>query len=45
MPRSIVALIVVLVVLVAGAIFLAGRGTVKEPTRMEKVVPLENLAK
>ncbi|MEI9928846.1 MAG: hypothetical protein WDN44_15630 [Sphingomonas sp.] len=45
MPRSLVVLIVVLVVLVAGLFFLASRGTLKEPTRMEKVVPLENLAK
>ncbi|MBB4097047.1 hypothetical protein ACCC88_17370 [Sphingomonas sp. Sphisp140] len=45
MSRLIVALIVILVVLVGGLFFLAGRETKKEPVRMEKVVPLENLAK
>ncbi|MDF7775180.1 hypothetical protein P1X14_07970 [Sphingomonas sp. AOB5] len=44
MPRSIVVLIVVLVVLIAGLFLLAGRDSTKEPTRVEKVVPLENLA-
>ncbi|WP_213979306.1 hypothetical protein [Sphingomonas sp. dw_22] len=43
MPRSLVALIVVLVVLVGGLFVLAGRSSEKEPVRMEKVVPLENL--
>ena len=45
MSRLLIALIVVLVVLVGGMFFLAGRSTVKEPVRMEKVVPLDNLAK
>ena len=45
MPRSVIALIVILVVLVGGMFFLAGRTSVKEPVRMEKVVPLDNLAK
>ena len=43
MPRSVVVLIVVLVLLVGGLFFLAGRDTSKEPVRVEKVVPLENL--
>jgi hypothetical protein len=44
MSRSLVLLIVVLLVLVGGLFFLAGRDTSKEPQRVEKVVPLENLA-
>jgi len=44
MSRLIVALIVILVVLVGGLFFLAGRESNKEPVRMEKVVPLDNLA-
>ena len=44
MPRSIIALIVVLVLLVGGLFLLASRTSHKEPTRVEKVVPLENLA-
>ena len=44
MSRSLVALIVVLILLVGGLFFLAGRDTHKEPVRMEKVVPLDNLA-
>ncbi|MEI9851684.1 MAG: hypothetical protein WDN24_13505 [Sphingomonas sp.] len=43
MPRSLVLLIVVLVLLIGGLAFLATRDTHKEPTRVEKVVPLENL--
>jgi hypothetical protein len=43
MPRSLVALIVVLVVLVAGLFFLASRDATREPVRTEKVIPLENL--
>jgi len=45
MSRSLVALIVVIVVLVGGLFLLAGRGSEKEPVRMEKVVPLENLTR
>jgi len=45
MSRSLLALIVVLVVLVGGLFLLAGRSSEKEPVRMEKVVPLDNLAK
>jgi hypothetical protein len=44
MPRMIVVLIVVLVLLIGGLFLLAGRTSEKEPTRVEKVVPLENLA-
>jgi hypothetical protein len=44
MSRSIVALLVVIVLLVGGIIFLSTRSTEKEPVRMEKVVPLDNLA-
>lgn len=43
MPRSLLALIVILVLLVGGLIFLSTRSTEKEPVRMEKVVPLDNL--
>lgn len=45
MSRSLVALIVVIVVLVGGVFLLAGRSSEKEPVRMEKVVPLENLTR
>ncbi|MBC9031055.1 hypothetical protein IAG41_01490 [Sphingomonas sp. JC676] len=45
MSRSLVALIVVIVVLVGGVFLLAGRSTEKEPVRVEKVVPLENLTR
>ena len=44
MPRSIVVLIVVVVVLVGGIVLLSMRDTHREPTRIDKVVPLENLA-
>ena len=44
MSRTLVALIVVLVVVVGGLFALAGRNVEKEPVRVEKVVPLENLA-
>jgi hypothetical protein len=43
MSRSLVALIVVLLLLVGGIVFLSTRSTEKEPVRMEKVVPLDNL--
>jgi hypothetical protein len=43
MPRSILLLIVVLVLLVGGIVFLSTRSTEKEPVRVEKVVPLDNL--
>lgn len=41
--RSLLALIVVLVLLVGGLVFLSTRSSEKEPVRMEKVVPLDNL--
>lgn len=44
MPRSIVVLIAVVLVLIAGMFFFASRDTHKEPTRIDKAVPLENLA-
>lgn len=44
MPRSIVVLIAVVLVLVAGLFFFASRDTHKEPMRVEKAIPLENLA-
>lgn len=44
MSRSLLLLILLLVVVVAGLFFLAGRDTTKEPVRVEKVVPLENLS-
>jgi hypothetical protein len=37
-------LIVVLVLLVGGLFLLSSRSGVKEPVRVEKVVPLDNLA-
>jgi len=43
MSRSLVALIVVILLLVGGLVFLSTRDTAKEPVRMEKVVPLDNL--
>jgi len=43
MSRFLVVLIVILLVLVGGIVFLSTRSTEKEPVRMEKVVPLDNL--
>lgn len=43
MSRSLVLLIVIVVVLVGALFVLAGLDTEKEPVRVEKVVPLENL--
>jgi hypothetical protein len=43
MSRFLVVLIVIVLVLVGGIVFLSTRSTEKEPVRMEKVVPLENL--
>lgn len=45
MPRLIIVLIVVVVLLLGGTVLLAGRTSHKEPTRIEKAVSLENLAK
>lgn len=44
MPRSIVVLIAVVLILVGGLFFFASRDTHKEPMRVEKAIPLENLA-
>lgn len=45
MPRSIIVLITVVVLLVGGIVLFSMKGgSTKEPTRVEKVVPLENLA-
>jgi hypothetical protein len=44
MSRSLVILIIVLVLLVGGMFFLAGRSTEKPPVTVEKPVALENLA-
>ncbi len=44
MPRSIFELILVVVVLIVGLFVLANLKTGREPVRVEKVVPLENLA-
>ena len=45
MSRFLVVLIVIVLVLAGGIVFLSTRSTEKEPVRMEKVVPLENLTK
>ncbi len=45
MSRFLVVLIVIVLVLVGGIVFLSTRSTEKEPVRMEKVVPLDNLTK
>lgn len=44
MPRSIIVLIVAVVLVVGGIVLLSMRDTHKEPTRVDKVVTLENLA-
>lgn len=44
MSRLLVLLLVVLVVLIGGVVLLSSRDTSQEPVRMEKVVPLDNLA-
>ncbi|MES2450184.1 hypothetical protein NDN01_06985 [Sphingomonas sp. QA11] len=44
MSRSLIALIVILVVVIGGLFFLAGRTNEKPLTRVEKVVPLANLS-
>jgi len=43
MSRTLIAFIVILVVLVGGLFFFAGRDTTKGQSRVEKVVALENL--
>lgn len=44
MPRWVLVLIVVLVVLLGGLFVLAGMDVEKQPTQIEQVVPLDNLA-
>ena len=44
MSRSIIVLIAVVVLLVGGLVWLAGRNGAKPVTHVEKVVPIENLA-
>lgn len=44
MPRWVLVLVVILVVLLGGLFVLAGMDTEKQPTQIEKVVPLDNLA-
>lgn len=44
MSRSLLALIIVVVVVVAGLFVLAGRSHEKPQTHVEKVVPLANLS-
>ncbi|WP_197422048.1 MULTISPECIES: hypothetical protein [unclassified Sphingomonas] len=44
MSRSLIIIVIVAILLIGGLFFLAGRDTEKQPARVEKVVPLENLA-
>ncbi|MBX3594541.1 hypothetical protein [Sphingomonas sp.] len=44
MSRSVVIIVVVAILLIGGLFFLAGRDAEKQPARVEKVVPLENLS-
>ena len=44
MPRSILVLIVALVLLVAGIVLLSMKDSSREPVRIDKAVPLDNLA-
>jgi hypothetical protein len=43
MSRFLVVILVILLVLIGGIVFLSTRSSEKEPVRMEKVVPLDNL--
>ncbi len=43
MSRLLVIVIAVVILLIGGLFFLAGRDAEKQPVRVEKVVPLENL--
>lgn len=45
MSRSLVTLFLIIVVVVAGLFWLAGRDAETAQTRVEKVVPLENLSR
>ena len=44
MSRSLIIVVAVVILLVGGLFFLSGRDTEKQPVRVEKVVPPENLA-
>ncbi|MGK6320097.1 MULTISPECIES: hypothetical protein [Sphingomonas] len=44
MSRSLVILLLILVVLVGGMFWLAGRNSEKAPVKVEKAVALENLS-
>ncbi|MBA4763202.1 hypothetical protein [Sphingomonas sp.] len=44
MSRSLIIIVIVAILLIGGLFFLAGRDTEKQPVRVEKVVPLDNLA-
>ncbi|MCP3729357.1 hypothetical protein M9978_02855 [Sphingomonas sp. MG17] len=44
MSRLLVLVIAVVILLIGGLFFLSGRDTEKQPVRVEKVVPLENLS-
>lgn len=43
MSRLLVIVIAVVILLIGGLFFLSARDTEKQPVRVEKVVPLENL--
>ncbi|MDR6853597.1 hypothetical protein J2Y54_003117 [Sphingomonas sp. BE123] len=44
MSRSLIIVVIVAILLIGGLFFLAGRDTEKQPVRVEKVVPLDNLS-
>lgn len=44
MSRSLIIVVIVAILLIGGLFFLAGRDTEKQPVRIEKAVPLENLS-
>ncbi|HEV7289664.1 hypothetical protein K9B35_12985 [Sphingomonas sp. R647] len=44
MSRSLIIIVIVAILLIGGLFFLAGRDTEKQPVRVEKVVPLDNLS-
>ncbi len=44
MSRLLVLVVAIAILLIGGLFFLSGRDTEKQPVRVEKVVPLENLS-
>lgn len=44
MSRLVVIVVVLLVVIVGGTVWLAGRDSTRQPSRVEKAVTLENLS-